>query len=647
MRQQSKLSQGSTETETPEKKAKAAVNLSTPERITLQLDTSLHVVNEISTPETEADCFSESHELELDHVTSFLSNSLWYDGNKTKGKKIPVLNRMKSFVSGVILQPRAYKREITDNYGGKNLESEVDTSFSLDNVSIDCRDVDVQEKGQPLGVQADADATEDEEYATDPENIEIPYDHFVPMVAQDSEPKEAAVKVVSSETEASALRAKQSEAEASKLTQTNAEPTTEPTANKELEVRSLNVSLQIKALTGVTRRSRKKLNFQGASDDAVAAVVSYQGTSIDGDEHVIMGSLSLPLLFEETEKKNGQTKAKGYAAYKQKDAHESCSSKKEGPEQGLELDPDGLLLVTTALKPELMTLRVGLQKGPYESISLGVATVIIPWDYQVVDLDIPVTRNCADLAAKKKKLFTLRSSAYVQFPEDTMTKYKIDEGASLSIRLAVNPVKSNPDDQRNISGTGSKAKEEEENANSLFDCRIEKKETLSLGSKSEELREVKITVVEPVSLTTQSKEIAEAGNDQDIPTTLSVDTEASSVPFSFVLASKKSEEDHYSEISDSSSEGGSFVSSVHSGVTNATEKVVVKMKMLTCDPFSLWAEKDAEEKDDESDNESSLSGSSSSGSTLSTSVYEEGGFVVDVDVDEETVEAEHVYKLPG
>lgn len=626
-----------------------------PNRIVLQLDESLCVVNEIlSTPATDTDCLSEHHELELDDVTKFLEN----DQDISIKKSIPVLDRMKSFASGVFLQPRG-GAGLTSNEG--RMQDAVDT----------CNDVSfVGRGGDEVERNVNVDTAEGHK-SEGGESVETPYHDFALSVGKES-----------------VLQSKEEDA-----------PTTTPNKTEEqqpqYEFRNVSVSIQVKELIGITRITRKKFNFQDAE---VTAVVSYQGNSIDNNESIFVDCTSLPLVFDEGKK------SKGFARWDCEESelsminfsrsvtkplkrdnyvdHDPASSNEGDKEKGFEVNEEAAKLPTVSdtFAPEIVSLQVSLQYAN-ESLPIGVVTIIIPWDHQDADVNVPVVQSCTGVAVKKKKLFAMGSSAYVTFANDNDTKYKMEESASLRIRLKVSPGK--PGSNQLASPVGQINKDNQQwqklGASSSKLTLYQRLQLFSVLRKQQEYPQPKAdkdtasrtgSRSSKSSTSGASKELdaAEVSLDESrgystgqglspiysLKSQLSVMTEASSAPLlelnvdDIELESKG----QLSEISDSDSScvtgssGGTLTHSLYSSFSlnqrkgsEMTENVI---KFFTCDPTLFFRTSESEE---EKDMESSDSGSSnddssaSSGSTITTTHDE---VVKDQVLSFDT----HVYKLP-
>eukprot|EP00804_Cyclotella_cryptica_P018734 CCRYP_007214-RA/>CCRYP_007214-RA protein AED:0.42 eAED:0.42 QI:0/-1/0/1/-1/1/1/0/663 len=649
--------------------------------LVLQLKEATCSVNEISTPITETECLSENHELELDDFAQFIAASWDEDTpNAEEEKSILAWNRMKSLVPSAFLQPKSNNESVSNpNDGNKKnasgFESGIDTSSRLDNISSRFRD--------PIGA-VDRDIEEDD--TKGPESIEIPYDNFVPVFTEER-------TIYRSETEA------HSDA-AGKMIFGEAEA---PKSKKEFEVRQVKVSIKIKELNGITRiYSRKKINFLGASskhhirgdNNTITAVVTYRDETIDGNDHVTMHSTSLPLSCGSDNGINKRNQTKAYAKWQDEEA-DGCNvgKSKSEPTSGISFrrtltrpliaddievnaaasfqktsvanQEDGLenhrvkeraFLFPSGLKPcanEGVTLQVGLERRPDETISLGVATAIIPWDYQTVEFDIPVMSHDTNVTTKKKKLFALGSSKYVSFPSYALTKYKIDEHATLCVRMVIGPGESRSD-QLLIPDIGTNAthvgqikasthlSQRDESAPKKNDMEIVKCGSLTSVSSSKMSYELQgkqhsvadLEVINPSTPISLGDFNPESETDENESF-----TDASSVPLSNLLVPSEMEDDvHLSEISDSDSSSRSIARSLYSAFSSnrrndasMTEKMI---KFITCHSTSFFQRNDNDaEKGEESSDMSSSSVSWSSGSTsLSSSVYEERDVKFDVDV---------------
>lgn len=209
------------------------------------------------------------------------------------------------------------------------------------------------------------------------------------------------------------------------------------------EFRNVSVSIQIKELIGIGRIvSHKERNIHGIDSSEVKAVVSYQEREFDATEHEYFESRSLPVMFSKSKKSTkvsakwpadssdlstisfSRTISKPHIADNRHNVRKKNRAKQPS--------------IYDQFAPEIATLQISLQRGTNENIPFGIATAIIPWEYQDVDVNIPVFQSYADKTIKKKKLFTKGSSMYFHFVNDETTKYKIEPGASLSIRLTMN-----------------------------------------------------------------------------------------------------------------------------------------------------------------------------------------------------------------
>jgi hypothetical protein len=680
-----------------------------PNRIVLRLDETLCVVN-ISTPHTETDCLSEDHELELDDVTKFLKQD---NAANQKKKNIPVLDRMKSFASGVFLQPRSGAVMISSDDEKDNNADDVDTSSSLDNISIDCRGVDEEERNLIHAATGAADRDSDADILS--ENIETPYDDFAPVIGRN----EIATAATSKAHETSvAVNENKGEARP-----------------PQYEFRNVNVSIRIKELIGISRIvSRKKLNFQGTSsnsdeNDMITAVVSYQGSSIDNNESIFIYSTSLPILFDgEPDKK----RAKGYAKWPSAEeggtelqgtietstitfsrsvmkplkgdnyVDQDLSTNSESPHTGFEVEEKDAKLPTVSdtVAPEIVTLQISLKQGSGEIVPLGVATIIIPWDFQDAAVNVPVVQSYTGVSMKKKKLFAMGSSAYACFSNDPAVKFKIEEGAALGIGLIVSPGKPSSDKHvksdaeitdsqhknnqnwQTLGAASSKLtlyqrlqlftalRKQQDESHEKHAGQSGSQSLNSSGSNaSAELDAVQISVAENIPPIPNSQGFVTPQGVSplySLKSKLSVFTEASDVPLFelFVDPSEIENDEHLSEISGSdsscasTSSGGTLTYSLYSAFSlkqrkgpDMTENM---LKLLTCDPtFFYKGEKYEEEKiiesassSDSSASSSTSSSSSSCGSTLSTSVYDEAVFRTNEDVNQGLSFDTPVYKLP-
>lgn len=642
-----------------------------PNRIVLQLDETLCVINEISTPHTVTDCLSENHEIELDDVVKILEN----EKGKGARKSIPVLDRMKGFATGVFLQPRNNAGLTSDNV------KRVDVSSERDNISIDCRGVDELERNVIL---VDADGSE---------NVETPYDDFAPSICKDETTQKS--EEVAAFTEAAS--------------------TGEP-QQPQYEFRNVNVSIQLKELIGITRISRKKFNFQDAN---VTSVVSYQGHSIDNNESIFIDSESMPLVFD-----GGSKKGKGFARWEKNEEGTEESAQLSSTiafsrsvmkplnsntyvEQDTEFNNDGdlkrgfevkgevakLHTVSDTFAPDIVTLQVSLQSAE-QTIPIGVATLIIPWDSQESDIHVPVVQNCTDLAVKKKKLFAMGSSAYVAFANDGNTKYKMEDNASLVIHMKVSagePTSDqhalhvrqiNNDNQywQKIGAAGSKltfyqrlqlftALRKQEDPQPKI-ANNESRSSTSSKSKTSDEPDTAQTSVDANSPSTPTSRGNVTGQSlspkYSHESQLSAETEASNVPLCelhYDDAEIKNEE-QLSEISDSDSScvtgssGGTLTYSLYSAFslkqTKGSEMTENVIKFLTCDvltfdPTLFFRGTDPEEKKIVESSDSSCGSddvTTSSGSTLSSSVYEGNGNDIKEDTNQVMSFDTHVYELP-
>ena len=641
-----------------------------PNRIVLQLDETLCVVNEISTPHTDTDCLSEeNHELELDDVTKFLESD--QDGtDQSRGRKsIPMLDRMKSFASGGFLQPRTGFAFVSDDKN-ENRFGDARTPSSLDNVSIDCKVIDELERDRLDAATVAAECPNDDDISG---NIETPFDVFTPIAGKKDDSTTA-----SSESKESKARAK-----AGAVAETESQ----------YEFRNVNVTIQIKDLVGISRIVSRKKGIENNSE--VKAIVSYQGRTIGGYENIFIDSMSLPLVFGDAGKKSSNAYAK-WPSNKADTSEEESSEPSlitfsrsvmkpakadhyvdEAQCKGYEIDQDGAKLpaVSDTFAPEVLTLQISLQRGSEEIAPIGVATIIIPWDYQDADVNVPVSQTVHGVAMKKKKLFAMRPSAFVSFENDLTTKYKLEERASLGIRLTVTPGKPisaegltandvmsdtqiNKDNKQwqKLGAASSKLTlyqrlqlfaalrkqqesqpENEEISAGKADHQSSKN---SASNASDQLDEVQISVAENIPSTPTSRGLATHQSRSPLysnKSQLSVITEAESVPlFELRLDSAEIEgEEQLSEISDSDSScvtgssGGTLTHSLYSAFSlnqrKGSEMTENVLKFLTCDPtlFFRASSGSEEEKVIESASSSDSSSSSSSGSTISTSLSKE------------------------
>jgi hypothetical protein len=371
------------------------------------------------------------------------------------------------------------------------------------------------------------------------------------------------------------------------------------------------------------------------------------------------------------------------------------SSSNDGQEKGFEVDQGDARLpaISDTFGPEIVSLQVSLLQDE-EIVPLGIATIIIPWDYQDAHVNVPVVKRSTGVAVKEKKMFAMRSSAYATFANDATTKYKMEESASLGIRLKVSPGK--PDANQHASQVGQINKDNQHwqklgAASSkltlyqrlqLFTAlrkqdeprskEASKEPSVKTGSQSsnsssnathEVTNTVQISVAQNILPTPRSKGCLTGQGPSPIhslKSQLSIVTEASSVPlFELLLDDAKNEShDHLSEISDSdsscvtSSSGGTLTYSLYSAFSlnerKSTEMTENVLNFLSspCDP-SLFFRGVGSEEDNiiESYSSDDSEDSSSSGSTLSTSVYDEKERVKD-DVYQVLSFDTPIYKLP-
>ena len=656
-----------------------------PNRIVLQLDETLCVVNEISTPHTDTDCLSEeNHELELDDVTKFLESDL--DGtDQSRGRRsIPMLDQMKSFASGTFLQPRTGFALVSDDKNEKRFGDVQTTSSSIDDASIDC-DLGELKRG-PVGVKSCAAEGQNHDDVTG--SVETPLDDFA--------------LVTSKKDDSTAVSSESNESEARIKTETKAE------AQSQYEFRNVNVTIQIKELVGISRVISRRKGVENNSE--VKAVVSYQGKAIDGNENIFVDSMSLPLMFGDGVKKVSSA----YAKWPAVDASEEGSSEPSAitfsrfvmkpsrvdnyvddvQGKGYEIDRDGAKLpnVSDIVAPEVLTLQISLQKRSEEIAPLGVATIIIPWDYQDADVSVPVVQAVYSVAVKKKRLFAMGSSVFASFENDVTTKYRLEERASLGIRLTITPAKPvsadflmasnkmsdsqiNKDNKQwqKLGSAGSKLtlyqklqlftalrKQQEsrpERERKSTDKAGDHSSKNSTSDASDQINEVQISVAENIPSTPTSRGLVTNQSRSPLysnKSQLSVITEAESAPLLELLfdSAEVEAEEHLSEISDSDSSfvsgssGGTLTHSLYSAFSLKQRRKGLEMtdnvlKFLTCDPTLFFrASESVEERviepSSSSDSSPSSSSSSSSGSTISTSLT----------ANSDTNEDAPVHKLP-
>ena len=253
------------------------------------------------------------------------------------------------------------------------------------------------------------------------------------------------------------------------------------------EFRSVNVTVELKALAGVSQTKSGKGNstqksffdddrFGNDGDDTVTAVVTYKRNTIASDKFVSTNVPSLPLLLENVsdKKKHAQVYAKWPSAV-EKDDDDSCSvstastgvsqlnpscitlthtvrgvtyfdgqNKKEESDHVASKIPTEtndksrnehksfLSSISKAFAPALVDFQVGLMRGSKEIIPLGVASVLVPGEYQTLELDIPVVKDYTGEAfdgKKKTKLFSslggkanMPSKDFVSFSADKSIK---------------------------------------------------------------------------------------------------------------------------------------------------------------------------------------------------------------------------------
>ncbi|KAL7522441.1 hypothetical protein ACHAWX_007113 [Stephanocyclus meneghinianus] len=636
----------------------------------LQLNETTCAVNEASTPVTETECLSENHELELDDFAQFIASS-WDEDMINSEEKTPitVLNRMTSFASCAFLQPKQDNglMSISNDSNKKNAKELDHTLSSLDSMSMNLRS----------SFNAADHGTEDHDIAGQ-ENIEIPYDYFVTAVTEESTAENLDPETHNDAAGERAL----GEEEARKV-------------KKQLQYRQVQVSIKIKELKGITRIcSRKKINFFSASsndlvsgeNNTVAAIVTYRDELIDGNEHAIMHSISLPLSCESdsTFKKISQTKA--YARWEDEEPY-GCDFGRSESEQ-----TSGISFRRTLTRPlvvdddvetnaaasdetaavgihedglendleigSLVALQVGLESHD-DSTPLGVATVIIPWEYQSVEMDIPIMTHSKNVAIKKRKLFALGSSTRVSFPSDALAKYIIDEGASLSIRLVISPEESKsdqhllPDVGTNDSQAGKTkpdtqlSQQEETDPEQMVQCSSWSSASSSKMSDEPFGMHNSVADYEENIPTCNSLGGFNYETKTDEKKTLSVITDTSSVPL-FKIIVQKEDEIHLSEISESDSSSRSIVRSRHTEfrashhkALNVAERVI---EFLTCHPTPFFDRNHSTGEKGEESSDMSSSSSSSGSTSLSSSVYEERDVKLDFDVDLDVDEP--VFKRP-
>eukprot|EP00956_Cyclotella_meneghiniana_P018337 scaffold30514_cov73-Cyclotella_meneghiniana.AAC.10 len=571
------------------KKTDNEVTSNDPSRIVLQLDEKLCVMNEVApNPCENTNCLSKNHNLESDDVTKFLENDA--------DKSIPILDGVEGMMaSGVYLQPRPSSAMISDYENEIKLEEDIDTSSICDTLSLDCWGED-ELILKPMQLTTGAAYQSSSHY-----DIETTFDDFAPLTTSDG----------------------------------SIEPPN--------EFRNVNVSIQIKELIGISRIvSRKKRNIHGIDSSEVKAVISYQGREFDVIEHEYIESRSLPVMFRKSKKKSTKVSAKWTDSSNLSTISFSRTIMKPHIADNIhdvrkKKQRDKQTSIYDQFAPEVATLQVSLQRGTNENIPFGIATVIIPWQCQDVDLEVPVFQSCAGEAIKKKKtLFTTGSSMYVHFANDENTRYKIEPSASLSVRLSVNQKESGLD-LKAIADDGMLQAHSDRNRRwrilgaasskltlyqrlQLFTALGKQQGVGSLSSKSSSPND---------SAALDKVQITSANTTQSIPIESVSESGASCVSMiELVAESNETDIDEcLSEISDSSSSvsssssstttgGGTLTYSLHSNFTftsdqlnkknkNMTDTIIKLLSCQACDPTICFRGSDTEEEEKTVDSSSS------------------------------------------
>jgi len=257
---------------------------------------------------------------------------------------------------------------------------------------------------------------------------------------------------------------------------------------KPFECRQMKVTLQFKALAGISQvSSGRQLSCHDGDDnnDTVKAVVTYRRNTIASDRFVSTHVPSLPLFLEQTpDLENAQLAYAQWPGWQEKDDDSTASGllmssvtltrtvrrarnfdkvSTGGSAGGSKIkepnEKDGkrfLASLSQAFAPELLDVQVGLMRGSSEIIPLGIATVVIPGERKTrMQLDIPVVRNycTGEHALNKKKRgvdisqFSGKAKSpnnHVYFSADKDTKYKINDGAFLRLELSIEPAVTAP-----------------------------------------------------------------------------------------------------------------------------------------------------------------------------------------------------------